>query len=64
MNLLPFMVNVSNNSRLTQEIHQVIENKFNPSEKASFLEWLKLIEEETNSTIKSIKRPYPKQKFM
>jgi hypothetical protein len=39
------MVNVSNNSRLTQQIHQAIENKFNLSEKASFLEWLKLIEE-------------------
>jgi hypothetical protein len=45
MKLLPYMVNVSNNSKLTKDLTQALENKLSPPEKVALLEWLELVEE-------------------
>lgn len=39
-NLLPKMVSLSRNCRLTQELANTIEKKFNSFEIDSFIEWL------------------------
>jgi len=41
--ILPLMVQVSNNSRLTNMVKLAIEEKFNETEKAYFVDWLKII---------------------
>lgn len=43
--ILPKMVNVSNNSHLTYEVSSIIADKLSFSEFMKFQRWLKLVEE-------------------
>jgi len=44
------LVEVSNNSRITQSIDTIINNKLDDTEKHIFLEWLRLIRDKQNHT--------------
>jgi hypothetical protein len=54
-NLLPKMVELSNNSRITQSVSKTIETKFTQQEKNEFMVWLSLIgqarQQKLNNTI-------------
>jgi len=49
--ILPKMVTISNNSRLTNEVANLIAEKLSPEEFKKFQDWLKLVE--TESQLKS-----------
>ena len=49
--ILPQMVTISNNSRLTNEVANLIAEKLSPEELKKFQDWLKLAE--TESQLKS-----------
>jgi hypothetical protein len=42
--ILPRMVQISNNSRITQAVAQAVIDKFSPEEFSDFLVWLSIIE--------------------
>lgn len=46
--ILPTMVSVSNNSRLTHTVSLVLEKKLTEAELYDFYNWLKLIQREEN----------------
>jgi hypothetical protein len=45
--ILPQMVTISNNSRLTNEVANTIAEKLSPEDFKKFQDWLKLVESES-----------------
>lgn len=54
--ILPKMVSISNNSRLTNEVAISIAEKLSPEEFHKFQEWMKLVEQNTQIQKNNIKR--------
>ena len=54
--ILPQMVTISNNSRLTNEVANFIADKLSPEEFHKFQQWIKLIESENQIKSNKIKR--------
>ena len=54
--ILPHMVTISNNSRLTNEVANFIADKLSPEEFHKFQQWIKLIESENQIKSNKIKR--------
>lgn len=50
-NILPKMIQLSNNSQITKSISTAIENKFTKQEQQDFLIWLFLIESSRQTKI-------------
>lgn len=59
--VLPEMVQVSNNSRLTNDAAQAVVDKLNPQELNAFKQWLKLVQQ--NQTILKNQNRYNIRKF-
>jgi len=55
-NILPQMVSVSRNCRLTSELHQKIVDKLDDSDIEDFRRWLRIIEDETRISINNKRR--------
>lgn len=55
-NVLPRMVSVSRNCRLTQELNQILSEKLDDAEMETFRRWLKIVEDETTLAVNSCKR--------
>jgi hypothetical protein len=57
--ILPSMVSISNNSRLTNEVSIAIAEKLSPEEFHKFKEWMKLVEQhsqiEKNNAVKKFR---------
>ena len=58
LNILPQMVSLSNNSRLTQGLASKLQEKLEPEDLAEFQRWLVLATQEQQAKISQNKRKY------
>jgi hypothetical protein len=52
------MFEVSNNSRITQQVIQLVSDKLDAKEQRDFLEWLKIVRTETQIKVNKAKRSF------